>query len=434
VTVPLLLNLPLSHALVSSPLNLSLVESPGGQPGQVDADPDSPPPELAGQSDPEAAEIASPGEFPELETGDEARPDPEPAHHTEALGVVVPGHQWTPVDKTVPLVFERESPGNSDRSSGIDSDAAGSRARAVIANGLPQETTRRNVSPVARKKSEGELAFGARIEPRAQPVEQDEGSGMPREDARRESLPVKGEAPDTAFADRLKVYEVPAGGQPEAAANPRIAAGMPADAPQKAPPPQGPAVYQSIASAEQSAVRQAVQVVAPKETAPDVATTNQPVREFSFRIGSRGLDPVNVRVVERNGALQVSVRTPDTELAGDMRRQLGDLVQRLERSGYRSETWPGPDQSATSVFTASASSNSGDSAASGQRGGRDAWRQEESGARNGQGNQNASGDDQPSRRERQPAPGEDESDRRRRSPRQAEAFYEYLKTGTRKGA
>ena len=48
---------------------------------------------------------------------------------------------------------------------------------------------------------------------------------------------------------------------------------------------------------------------------------------------------VEVRVVERAGEVKVAVHTRDTELATTLRERLPDLVQRLERTGYHTETW-----------------------------------------------------------------------------------------------
>jgi len=70
----------------------------------------------------------------------------------------------------------------------------------------------------------------------------------------------------------------------------------------------------------------------------------KPVHEFSLVVPSRAGETrehgqVQVRVVERAGEIKVAVHTPNTELAQSMREQLGDLVQRLERTGYHTETW-----------------------------------------------------------------------------------------------
>ncbi|MBM3747504.1 MAG: hypothetical protein FJW34_17090 [Acidobacteria bacterium] len=70
----------------------------------------------------------------------------------------------------------------------------------------------------------------------------------------------------------------------------------------------------------------------------------KPVHEFSLVVPPRSGETrehgqVQVRVVERAGEIKVAVHTPDTELAQSLREQLGELVQRLARTGYHTETW-----------------------------------------------------------------------------------------------
>ena len=70
----------------------------------------------------------------------------------------------------------------------------------------------------------------------------------------------------------------------------------------------------------------------------------EPLRELSLVVPGRQAEgrtqgSVEVRVLERAGEVRLSVRTPDTELANSLRQQLGDLVGRLEQTGYQAETW-----------------------------------------------------------------------------------------------
>jgi hypothetical protein len=62
-------------------------------------------------------------------------------------------------------------------------------------------------------------------------------------------------------------------------------------------------------------------------------------REISFRLTQDQSKPVDVRVVERLGRVEVAVRTPDVELTSSLRHDLGELVGKLEREGYRTEAW-----------------------------------------------------------------------------------------------
>jgi hypothetical protein len=63
-----------------------------------------------------------------------------------------------------------------------------------------------------------------------------------------------------------------------------------------------------------------------------------PARDISLRIGG-GEQQVEVRVVERGGAVHVAVRASETELARTLRQDLPELSTRLEREGLRAEDW-----------------------------------------------------------------------------------------------
>ena len=68
------------------------------------------------------------------------------------------------------------------------------------------------------------------------------------------------------------------------------------------------------------------------------------MRELSLAVSGPSADgqkaeQVSLRVVERAGEVQVAVRTSDSQLTGDLREQLPDLVSELAGRGYRAETW-----------------------------------------------------------------------------------------------
>jgi hypothetical protein len=64
---------------------------------------------------------------------------------------------------------------------------------------------------------------------------------------------------------------------------------------------------------------------------------------------------VNVRLVERAGAVQVDVRTPDSHLAAALRDDLPALAARLEQTGLRTESWhDAPAAAAVRMRTAEA--------------------------------------------------------------------------------
>jgi hypothetical protein len=82
--------------------------------------------------------------------------------------------------------------------------------------------------------------------------------------------------------------------------------------------------------------------VAPKDameihTKPE-AVKASPVRDMKFEVV--GVDRrVEVRVSERHGEMEMTVRTPDVNLATTLRENLPALSTRLTESGFKSETW-----------------------------------------------------------------------------------------------
>jgi hypothetical protein len=48
---------------------------------------------------------------------------------------------------------------------------------------------------------------------------------------------------------------------------------------------------------------------------------------------------VNLDLIEKAGKVQVTVRTPDHELAKSLQTDLGDLIGRLESKGFKTESW-----------------------------------------------------------------------------------------------
>ena len=61
-------------------------------------------------------------------------------------------------------------------------------------------------------------------------------------------------------------------------------------------------------------------------------------REISLHVGSGG-HRVDLRIIDRGGAVHVAVRTPDSNLSNALRQDLPELSSRLERSGFRTEAW-----------------------------------------------------------------------------------------------
>ena len=65
-----------------------------------------------------------------------------------------------------------------------------------------------------------------------------------------------------------------------------------------------------------------------------------PIRELDIRLPGE-TQPVDVRVRERGGRLDISVRTSDADLAKQMQADLGDLIRKLESQGYNASARKG---------------------------------------------------------------------------------------------
>jgi hypothetical protein len=83
------------------------------------------------------------------------------------------------------------------------------------------------------------------------------------------------------------------------------------------------------------------------ETRPGAATeptqleSSRPeptARDIKLQV-SEGNQRAEVRLVDRGGVVQMSVRTPDTKLAGTLRDDLPTLSAKLENAGFRAEVW-----------------------------------------------------------------------------------------------
>jgi hypothetical protein len=60
---------------------------------------------------------------------------------------------------------------------------------------------------------------------------------------------------------------------------------------------------------------------------------------LSLSLGQPGGEQVEIRIQERQGGVQVAVRSPDPALNSSLRGELSALVSRLESRGYTAETW-----------------------------------------------------------------------------------------------
>jgi hypothetical protein len=69
---------------------------------------------------------------------------------------------------------------------------------------------------------------------------------------------------------------------------------------------------------------------------------------ISLRLTDTADQRIELKVTDHAGEVKVAVRTADADLAGSLRENLGDLVHKLEQSGFRAETWH-PGQSGTTA-------------------------------------------------------------------------------------
>ena len=91
--------------------------------------------------------------------------------------------------------------------------------------------------------------------------------------------------------------------------------------------------------------------------APPAAAKAPLVRDLKLEV-TGGEQRVEIRVSERGGDVKMTVRTPDTELAGALRENLPTLSARLADSGFRSDAWH-PAASATNQWRHAGESSGG---------------------------------------------------------------------------
>ena len=83
------------------------------------------------------------------------------------------------------------------------------------------------------------------------------------------------------------------------------------------------------------------------------------VQELTVRIAQPDSPAVDVRLVERAGQVQVTVRTPDAALQSSLRQDLPALVNSLERAGFHAETFTPHEVAAYEVSSANPCSDGG---------------------------------------------------------------------------
>ena len=99
-------------------------------------------------------------------------------------------------------------------------------------------------------------------------------------------------------------------------------------------------------------------------------------REISVQIPTSGNQSIEVRIIERNGNVHVTVHSDDRGLTQSLRSELQELVRVLEDRGFRTETWTPPETRPSRLVESAQSesanhrggSSSGDGSGGGGRG------------------------------------------------------------------
>jgi hypothetical protein len=159
-----------------------------------------------------------------------------------------------------------------------------------------------------------------------------------------------------------------------------------------------PALANANVAVAAASNRTAEPEAAPNVTAAPAAElpspTSAPVRAVRVQLAAEGNQRVDLTLVERAGALSVSVRSADSNLARSLQDHLPDLSARLGEQRYQTETWT-PRLELPSMELPSASAGSAWSGESGSR------NFESGGQKHGGQNGNSNPEQQQGRRERE---------------------------------
>jgi hypothetical protein len=83
---------------------------------------------------------------------------------------------------------------------------------------------------------------------------------------------------------------------------------------------------------------------------PEPVLAKTTVRDLSLRLTSATHEQVDVKVQDKGGELRVAVHSGNSELSADLRQKVGDLVSKLDRSGFQTEiTKPSANDTAASA-------------------------------------------------------------------------------------
>jgi hypothetical protein len=221
-------------------------------------------------------------------------------------------------------------------------ETAGSDKEAQPVTGLAPQT------PQNAKAPDAGLAFAMRLsrEPAVAP-ESDSSSNPGGPSASVSSFANELEAAAGKAPAEVKLHpaEDNGGGVPPALANANAAAPVAAN---RTPEPEPAAKVAAAPAAEVS------------------SPASAPVRAVRVQLAAEGNQRVDVTLVERAGALSVSVRSADSNLARSLQEHLPDLSARLGEQRYQTETWT-PRLELPSMELPSASAGSAGSGESGNR-------------------------------------------------------------------
>ena len=89
---------------------------------------------------------------------------------------------------------------------------------------------------------------------------------------------------------------------------------------------------------------------------PPQAVTNQPLKNLNVQLTGENNQRVDVRLSDRGGALQVSVRSADANLTQALQDKMPELTSRLEAQHMNAQVWtPSLNQSTKSDTNANGS-------------------------------------------------------------------------------